>query len=162
CGLVSAAIVIRFGFDTLIAVVVIASLGILGVTARWYPRAAPGGDREGYVSLRTIPRILTGRALSLVLCAVLAFTTLQASFLSTLPLLLERLRSLDAAGITRFLVALFLVAALFQLGILTLLNRLFSTQVVALIAFVIVIGGSVVFASAWRGAVTLGAALVMG
>jgi DHA1 family multidrug resistance protein-like MFS transporter len=54
------------------------------------------------------------------------------------------------------------VAALFQLGILTLLNRLFSRQVVALIAFVIVIGGSVVFASAWRGAVTLGAALVMG
>ena len=161
-GLISAAFVVRFGFDMLIAVVVAMSLAILLVTARWYPQMPTSGDREGYVSLRMIPRILTGRTLALALCAVLAFTTLQASFLTTLPLLLERLRSLEVSGITRFLVALFLVAALFQLGILTLLNRWLSTRAVALIAFVLVIGGSLVFASAWRGAMTVGAGLVMG
>jgi DHA1 family tetracycline resistance protein-like MFS transporter len=161
-GLISAAFVVRFGFDTLVAVVVAASFVILLVTARWYPHTPVRRDREGYVSLRTIPRILTGRVLAFALAAVLAFTTLQAAFLTTLPVLLERLRSLDAAGITRFLVVLFLVAALFQLGILTLMNRWLPTRAVALAAFVLVIGGSLVYASAWQGALTVGAGLVMG
>jgi DHA1 family tetracycline resistance protein-like MFS transporter len=162
CGLVSAAFVVRFGFDALIAVAVIASLAILGVSARWYPATPIQRDPVGHVSLRTIPRLLTSKALALALGAVLAFTTLQAAFLSTLPLLLERLRALDAAGITRALVALFVVAALFQLGVLTLLNRLLGVRAVALVAFAVVIGGSIIFASTWRCALAVGAGVVMG
>ncbi len=162
CGLLSATVVVRWGFDALIALVVGVSLAILGVTARWFPRDAAGVGGAGYVSLRTLPRILTTRTLRLALAAVLAYTTLQASFLTTLPALLARLRSFDAAGVTRALIALFFVAALFQLGILTLLNRRFSAPVVATIAFALAAGGSIVFASGWRWAIPGGAALVMG
>lgn len=168
-GLVGAALLVRAGFDALVLTVVLGATAVFALTAWRFPRLAPAPapDRFPTTSVfRSLTRSFAGkrgeRGVRRALAATLLAAAVQAAFLTTLPLLLERLLRLDAAAITRVLVALFAVAAAFQLGVFAALTERLAARWVAAVAFALTAVGGAVFAAPGAFALAGGAALVMG